>query len=147
MLGRRRKSQERGEEDVVTRLFFCTDLHGSDICFRKFLHAGATYEANVVIMGGDCTGKMIIPIVGSDADGWRCDWAGRTVRPAGADELAELEKQIANNGLYPVRMSEEQLADIEADPARLRDLFESVMLGTLRRWTELAAERLADSGL
>jgi Icc-related predicted phosphoesterase len=146
MLGRKRKSQE-DPKDVVTRLFFCTDLHGSDICFRKFLHAGATYEADVVIMGGDCTGKMIIPIVGSDADGWRCDWAGRTVHPAGAEEFAELEKQISNNGLYPVRMSEAELAAVEADPARLHDLFESVMLGTLRQWTELAAERLADSGL
>ena len=52
----------------MTRLFFCTDLHGSEICFRKFLHAGDAYEAGVVIMGGDCTGKMIIPVVGSDED-------------------------------------------------------------------------------
>ena len=45
----------------MKRLFFCTDLHGSDICFRKFLHAGSAYKADVVIMGGDCTGKMIVP--------------------------------------------------------------------------------------
>lgn len=147
MLGRSKRKAHPGGGDAVTRLFFCTDLHGSDICFRKFLHAGQTYEASVVIMGGDCTGKMIIPVVGSDADGWRCDWAGRTVRPSSPEEFADLEKQIKNNGLYPVRMSEEELAVITADPARLRDLFESVMLSTLKQWTELAAERLADSGL
>jgi uncharacterized protein len=149
MLGRRKRKDENGSGggDDVTRLFFCTDLHGSEICFRKFLHAGATYEANVVIMGGDCTGKMIIPVVGSDADGWRVDWAGQVTQTSDADELAEIEKQIKNNGLYPVHMSEAELATIEADPSKLHDLFESVMLGTLKGWTELAAERLATSGL
>ena len=46
-----------------TRLFFCTDLHGSEICFKKFLSAGKVYEVNTVIMGGDCTGKMVIPVI------------------------------------------------------------------------------------
>ncbi len=33
----------------MTRIFFCTDLHGSEICFRKFLSAGKVYEASVVL--------------------------------------------------------------------------------------------------
>jgi Icc-related predicted phosphoesterase len=131
----------------MPRIFFCTDLHGSEICFRKFLHAGDVYGADVVIMGGDCTGKMIIPVVGSDAGGWRCDWAGRTVEPATDEELGELEKQIKNNGLYPVRMTEAELASIADDPAARHALFERVMLETLSGWTELAQERLHDSGL
>jgi Icc-related predicted phosphoesterase len=144
MLGRRSKQQSNGHK---TRLFFCTDLHGSEICFRKFLHAGATYEADVVIMGGDCTGKMIIPVVGSDAEGWRCDWAGRTVAPSTTEEFEELEMQIKNNGLYPVRMSQAEFDAVQADPAALKQLFERVMLSTLESWTELAAERLAGSNL
>src|ERR1700761_1911325 len=146
MLGRKNK-QQNGAGGSRTRLFFFTNLHGSDICFRKFLHAGATYEANVVIMGGDCTGKMIIPVVGSDAEGWRCDWAGRTVQPATPEEFAELEKQIKNNGLYPVRMSQAEFDSVQANPDELKELFERVMLETLATWTELAAERLSGSDL
>ena len=131
----------------MSRVFFCTDLHGSEICFRKFLHAGGVYGADVVIMGGDCTGKMIIPVVGSDADGWSVDWAGRVHRPATAEELADIERQIANNGLYPVRMSPERLAELQDDPERLHALFESTMLATLAGWMELAKERLQDSGI
>jgi Icc-related predicted phosphoesterase len=100
----------------VSRLFFCTDLHGSEICFRKFLHAGGVYGADVVIMGGDCTGKMIIPVVGSDADGWAVEWAGQVQRPSSDEELAELERQIKNNGLYPVRVSTAELEALQGDP-------------------------------
>ena len=130
---------------LVTRLFFCTDLHGSEICFRKFLHAGSAYDAGVVIMGGDCTGKMIIPVVGSNEDGWTVEWAGQTVRPA-PEELETIERQIANNGLYPVRMSPDEVAALNGDEDRLRDVFERTMLDTLAGWMELARERMMESG-
>ena len=128
-------------------MFFCTDLHGSEICFRKFLSAGRVYKARVVLMGGDCTGKMVIPIL-DDGDGvYRCSWAGGDVEAHDEGQLHELERQIKNNGLYPVRMRGEERAALRADPDRLAALFKRVMAGTLREWFELAEERLGDSGL
>jgi Icc-related predicted phosphoesterase len=47
----------------VTKLFFATDIHGSDICWSKFLNAGKFYEADVLILGGDMTGKAVVPII------------------------------------------------------------------------------------
>jgi Icc-related predicted phosphoesterase len=40
-----------------TRVFFATDIHGSETCWRKFLNSGKHYEAKVMILGGDMTGK------------------------------------------------------------------------------------------
>ncbi len=131
----------------MRRIFFCTDLHGSDICFRKFLHAGDAYKANVVIMGGDCTGKMIVPVVSDGNGSYTCEWLGHTVRLSSTKQLEKQERQISNNGLYPVRMSREELSALEADPDRLSELFLDVMLERLRGWMRLAEERLADSGL
>ena len=51
------------------RIFFATDIHGSDVCWRKFLNAGAFHKADVLIMGGDMTGKAMVPIVRSNG-GW-----------------------------------------------------------------------------
>ena len=45
------------------RIFFATDIHGSEVCWRKFLNAGAFHKADVLIMGGDMTGKAMVPIV------------------------------------------------------------------------------------
>jgi Icc-related predicted phosphoesterase len=131
----------------MRRVFFCTDLHGSEVCFRKFLHAGKAYEADVVIMGGDCTGKMLIPMVSDGNGGYTCEWLGKTLHIATPEELADQEKAISNNGLYPVRMTPEELARLESDPDRLSSLFHEVMLERLRSWMRLAEERLRDSGL
>lgn len=131
----------------MSRVFFCTDLHGSDICFRKFLHAGSAYKADVVIMGGDCTGKMLIPVVGSDEDGWAVEWAGEVQHLRDEEALAGVERQIKNNGLYPVRMSPQRLAALQNDKQQLDDLFEATMLETLAGWMALAKERLESSGL
>ncbi len=35
----------------MLRLFFATDIHGSDICWKKFLNAGKFYQANVLVLG------------------------------------------------------------------------------------------------
>lgn len=40
-----------------TRLYFATDIHGSETCWRKFLNSGKHYEADVMVLGGDMTGK------------------------------------------------------------------------------------------
>ncbi|TMF22222.1 MAG: metallophosphoesterase, partial [Chloroflexi bacterium] len=44
------------------RVFYATDLHGSEVCWRKFLNAAKFYDADVLICGGDMTGKAMIPI-------------------------------------------------------------------------------------
>jgi Icc-related predicted phosphoesterase len=131
----------------VKRLFFCTDLHGSEVCFRKFLHAGPVYEADVVIMGGDCTGKMIVPIVNEGNGRHSCDWLGEMRELNTAEEVAEQEKQITNNGLYPVRLERPEFELLQRDPKGRDELFTQLMTQRLEGWVRLAEERLRDSGL
>jgi Icc-related predicted phosphoesterase len=128
-------------------LFFCTDVHGSEVCFRKFLSAGKVYEASVVILGGDCTGKMIIPLVSDGNGGYHCSWSGGEVDVSTAEEIEELERQIQNNGLYPARMDQAERDRLQNDPDALSSLFSQVMEETLRRWLALAEERLKPMGL
>lgn len=131
----------------MTRLFFCTDVHGSEVCFRKFLSAGKVYEADVVLMGGDCTGKMIIPLVDQGDGSYGCRWSGGDVVVSSGPELEDLERQIKNNGLYPVRMSQAERAKLDADPELVGQMFSRVMTETLASWLDLAEERLGPSGL
>ena len=130
-----------------TRLFFCTDLHGSEICFKKFLSAGKVYEVNTVIMGGDCTGKMVIPVITNGDGVFRCSWSEGDFELHSEEEVAELETQIKNNGLYPVRMTAEERAALAEDSDRLAELFRRVMKDTLRGWLALAEDRLDGTGI
>jgi Icc-related predicted phosphoesterase len=131
----------------MTRLFYCTDLHGSEICFKKFLSAGKVYEADVLLMGGDCTGKMVVPIIDRGGGTFYCSWSGGDLTVSDNGELSELEARIKNDGLYPVRMTAEERSRLAGDPEALKRLFERVMVETLSGWMELAEARLGDSGL
>ena len=57
-------------------LFFATDLHGSELCWRKFVAAARFYGADLLILGGDFTGKLVIPLV-ETGNGYRRQVMGR----------------------------------------------------------------------
>ena len=81
-----------------TRLYFATDLHGSEKCFRKFLNGGAAYKADVLVLGGDIGGKAIQAIV-ERADGtFTCTFRGKAYELENGAELQGLEQLISDHG-------------------------------------------------
>jgi Icc-related predicted phosphoesterase len=123
------------------RLFFATDIHGSERCFRKFLNAGSFYGADVLVMGGDMTGKMLLPVVALEDGRYAATISGRE-RVVEADELPALKALVANGGMYAHECSVGELAALRDDPAAVDALFRSLMTDTIERWLGLAAERL-----
>jgi Icc-related predicted phosphoesterase len=128
------------------RVFFATDIHGSDICWRKFLNAGKFHKADVLIMGGDMTGKAMVPIVQA-ASGWDVTLQDQPIHLATEDELVAMEKRISGRGYYPVRLTHEELDAWAADPTLMEARFKAEMLASVQRWMALADERLAGSGI
>src|SRR6478752_203804 len=105
------------------RIFFATDIHGSEVCWRKFLNAAAFHKADVLIMGGDMTGKAMVPIV-VDGSGWEVTLQDQRHALATEADVAAMEKRIRDRGYYPVRSTREEVsawaADEEAVAARFR---------------------------
>jgi len=124
------------------RVFFATDIHGSDVCWRKFLNAGAFHKADVLVMGGDMTGKAMVPIVARDGR-WELTLQEQPVVVAGDADLAAMEKRIRDRGYYPVRTTPDELAAWDADPALVDARFRSEMLKNVEDWMSMADERLA----
>ena len=135
-------SRKRADQDGGLQLYYASDVHGSEPCWKKFLGAGKFYGVQVLIMGGDLTGKAIVP-VHRRADGEHvASLLGdqRTARtPA---EVEGLLSAIRYNGMYPWVATDEEIESTAADRDQAAALFESVMLAELRRWVELADERL-----
>src|SRR5205809_7347974 len=82
------------------RVFFATDIHGSEICWRKFLNAAAFYKADVVVLGGDVTGKVMVPIT-AHTGYWQATVRGQVIRMETEEELGEIQRKIRNTGPYP----------------------------------------------
>jgi uncharacterized protein len=137
MLGSRR---QRGKKTRALRIFFATDLHGSDVCFRKFLAAAKVYEADVVILGGDFAGKGLVPVLSENGSLSAQLGSERATVPQ--SEWDRLAADISRAGFYPVRMDADQLAALNEDPAALEQLFHAEIAARVQRWCDLAAERL-----
>jgi uncharacterized protein len=128
------------------RIFFATDIHGSEICWRKFLNAGAFHKADVLIMGGDMTGKAMVPIVGKDGH-WELTLQDQRHELSTEDDVRAMEKRISDRGYYPVRLSRDEVDAWNADASLVDARFKAEMLGNVERWMALADERLAGKGI
>lgn len=129
------------------RVFFSTDVHASEVVFRKFLATAKFYEVDALIMGGDITGKTIVPLVGSDGGWYHFNFQGQEFSDVRAEQLAELETRIMNAGLYPTRVSESEYASLRTDDAKISALFDRLMVERLKNWASLAEESLAPLGV
>ena len=128
------------------RIFFATDIHGSEVCWRKFLNAGAFHKADVLVMGGDMTGKAMVPITGA-GDAWRVTLQEQEHILTGEAEVATMEKRIGDRGYYPIRLSPDEMVAWQADQTLVDARFKAEMLAQVGRWMALADERLAGKGI
>jgi uncharacterized protein len=136
----RRPSAEGGD---VLRLYYASDIHGTEVLWKKFLNASKVYKAQILVMGGDITGKMVIPIVRGEDGMWAGELFRRQERMRTEAEVEKFEQRVRGNGMYPYRTTTEEVAGIAALPEDERERwFERVMLEAFRGWLELAEERL-----
>lgn len=129
------------------RLFFVTDLHGSEVCFRKFLNAARVYDANVIVVGGDICAKHIVPVLVSRNGEYCANLFGERLTARGEDELAQLAKRIRDGASYPYVCEPDRWEAIAASPHELDDLFVQLGAQSIERWVALAEERLTGTGV
>jgi Icc-related predicted phosphoesterase len=136
-MGFRRRGKTR-----QTRILFATDLHGSEAVFRKFLNAVAVYEADVAIIGGDLTGKRIVPIVERADGSFAAEFSGAELLACGDAELAAVRRRIGDAGQYPVSVSEAEFQRLCEDDDFVDATFLDACVSQVRDWMIRAADRL-----
>lgn len=135
----------RGRRVRPLRILFVTDLHASEMVFRKMLNAVEVYEAECLIVGGDLAGKALVPIVG-DSAGFTASVNGETVA-ADQSGLAALRKRIRDLGQYPEVMSEDEYQALAADPDEVHRLFLAASRTQVAEWAERVAARMEPRGI
>ena len=122
-----------------------TDVHGSERCFKKFLNAGKFYDVQHLILGGDITGKTLVPIE-RPSGGWQAQVGDHEYVDLTEAEKEELAQHVRDNGSYPVMGSRDELLHL-FDEERREETFRDVVVAGMEHWMELAEERLAGSGI
>jgi uncharacterized protein len=122
------------------KMFFATDIHGSEICWKKFLNAAAFYKADLVVLGGDVTGKIMVPIVAYPGY-WEVTVRGERLRLESREELLKVEQQLRDRGSYPAIVSRDELDELSSQDA-IDQRFNLEMTRSLDRWLNMADTKL-----
>lgn len=129
------------------RLYFATDVHGSETCWRKFLNAAQHYSADVLVLGGDMTGKALVPVIDDGGGRWHATLLENRKEMTGEDEVAAFEAAVIKRGYYPFRTNLDELRELEAEESRWHGLFHEKMLETVEKWMRMADEKLGGTGV
>ena len=124
------------------KVFFATDIHGSEVCWRKFLNAAAFYKVDMVVLGGDVTGKAMVPIVAHPGGRWQVTVRGQAYTLESEQELEEIKKQIRNAGSYPAMVSPDELQEMSKTEGAVDRRFTVEMTQSLDRWLDMADGKL-----
>jgi Icc-related predicted phosphoesterase len=140
VFGKRKKDSEIASGGMT--LYYAGDVHGSEVCWKKFLGAAKAYGVDALVLGGDLAGKALVPIEW-DGDRFSARFLGERRTGSGEKELSELVAAVRYNGMYPWVTTKSEIERVQGDPAVMAEVFEEVLKQEHRRWIEIADERLS----
>ncbi|HMH94935.1 MAG TPA: hypothetical protein VK586_28100 [Streptosporangiaceae bacterium] len=123
------------------KIFFATDIHGSEVCWRKFLNSAAFYKADLVVLGGDVTGKAMVPVTSHNGY-WQVTVRGQSHRLETREELEAMLTRIRNSGFYPAMVTPDELQHLSQEEGAVDRRFTTEMISSLDRWLDMADGKL-----
>jgi Icc-related predicted phosphoesterase len=129
------------------KIFHASDIHGSEKCFRKFLNAPKVYGADIIMLGGDITGKVLVPIVEQENGQYNTEYMGIVTELKSKDELEKVIKHVSDAGGYPYLCTKNEFDKLKTDKAYLDTVFKKLIIQRVETWIRIAEEKLKDSGV
>jgi Icc-related predicted phosphoesterase len=123
---------------AFTRILFASDVHGSDSVWKKFIRGGQFYKANVVVMGGDLTGKAVVTVT-ADADGsYHAEFQKQRHDMKSKEELMRFDEVVRRTGSYIYVASKGEMENLAENKAESERILEEITRTRLREWVEYA---------
>jgi len=126
---------------VKTKFIFATDIHGSETVWRKFLNCAKMFNLDALVLSGDMTGKVIVPII-ERADGRYDSSLLGTPYILSKEELPEFMKRCRMVSYIPYVTNPEEAKIFESDSEKREKLFEKLEVEIVKYWMDLVPEKV-----
>jgi hypothetical protein len=134
------------KKEKLTKIFFATDIHGSEKCWLKLVNSGAFYEVETIILGGDMTGKGIQAILEEAPGVWKTNFLGEEIEVNDEAGLVKVELKVRNAGFYPHRFKPEEFTQFASSEEVQESVFKLEMNRVIQSWLEIAEKKLKGTG-
>src|SRR5947209_4542269 len=128
------------------KIFFATDIHGSSVCFRKLLNVRRFYGAEVIVLGGDMTGKDVVLVVKQSNGLYTSDFQGSPITFGTKRSLDEYVQRLENRGLYSYVATASEIEELKANKDLAKRVFEDLIKKRLADWMDWADCKLGPNG-
>lgn len=125
---------------TFTRILFATDVHGSDPVWRKFIRGAQHYKADVLVIGGDITGKNVVSITEKTDGTFSADFQDQAHVLKNKEELVHFEHIVATTGTYFYVASPSELSELAQNKQKADKIFSELILERLEEWVKYADE-------
>jgi len=126
---------------IKVRFLFATDLHGSETVWRKFLNSAKYFNLNALVLSGDMTGKLIIPIIKRPDGKYASCLLGQDYMLTEA-EIPSFEEKVRKVSYIPYVTTPEEAAVLEKDKEKCEKLFEKLQVEIIAKWLSLVPDRV-----
>jgi len=123
------------------RFLFATDLHGSETVWRKFLNSAKYFSLDALVLSGDMTGKLIIPIIKQPDGKYKSHLFGESYDLTQAD-IPAFEEKVRRVSYIPYVTTPEEAAVLDADKEKCEKLFERLQVEVITKWLSLVPDRV-----
>ena len=121
-----------------TRILFVTDVHGSDPVWKKFIRGAERYKANVSIVGGDITGKNVVPVTENPDGTFSAEFQEQKHLMKNREELKRFEEKLRTTGTYLYLGPPSELSELASDKVKAEKIFSELVLQRLKEWVDFA---------
>lgn len=127
-----------------TKFLFSTDFHGSETVWRKFLNAARIFDLDALVLSGDMTGKLMVPIIERPDGLYDATLLGEKYLLS-EEEVPDFEKRCRMITYIPYVTTSEEAERIANDEEYREDLFERMEGVIVKAWLSLIPERVPPS--
>lgn len=94
------------------------------------------FKANVLLMGGDMTSKVLVPIVRDGTGGYTSNFLGKEIKIT-EEGLPDLRKQIRQRCYLPYVCSKEDVEALSKSQDQVEKVFEQLEVEMIKEWLSL----------
>ncbi|MEM2268723.1 MAG: phosphoesterase [Thermoplasmata archaeon] len=124
------------------RIFFAVDVHGATTVWKKWISAAEIYKANALLLAGDLTGKVLVPLIDQGDGTYKASYYGKTWVLKNESEISDFERKLDNGGVYYKRITKEEVEEMKNKQELVADTINKLMVDRIRTWLNLLIEKV-----
>lgn len=127
---------------MVHRIFFSVDVHGSTIVWRKWLAAVEFYKVDTLMLCGDLTGKLLVPLIKQKDGTYLVLFFKSKFVLKDKSEIENMEHRIENSGNYSFIATPEEIEELKKNREKVDIIMKNAILERMKKWLDMAIEKI-----